>query len=58
MARRARDAARPGRGTRAGAVGTELLRALGAAVELLLSENTEVRELAAQVEAQLRDLTA
>lgn len=36
----------------------ELLRALGAAVELLLHERDGVGELAAQVEAQLRDLTA
>lgn len=36
----------------------ELLRALGAAVELLLGEADEVRDLAAKVEAQLRDLTA
>ena len=36
----------------------ELLRALGAAVELLLHETGEVRGLAAKVEAQLRDLTA
>jgi hypothetical protein len=36
----------------------ELLRALGAAVELLLHEADEVRDLAAKVEAQLRDLTA
>lgn len=36
----------------------ELLRALGAAVELLLHETDEVREPASKVEAQLRDLTA
>lgn len=36
----------------------ELLRSLGAAVELLLHETDEVRDLALQVEAQLRDLTA
>lgn len=36
----------------------ELLRALGATVELLLHEADEVRDLAAKVEAQLRDLTA
>jgi len=36
----------------------ELLRALGAVVELLLSEADEVPDLAAKVEAQLRDLTA
>jgi predicted nucleotidyltransferase len=36
----------------------DLLRALGAAVELLLHEAGDVRDLAAKVEAQLRDLTA
>ena len=36
----------------------ELLRALKAGVDLLLGEGGEVRALAAQVEAQLRDLTA
>lgn len=36
----------------------ELLRSLGAAVELLLHETSEVRDLASKVEAQLRDLTA
>lgn len=36
----------------------ELLRALGAVVELLLHEADEVRDLAVKVEAQLRDLTA
>jgi hypothetical protein len=35
----------------------ELLRALGAAVELLLHEADDVRDLAAKVQAQLRDLT-
>jgi hypothetical protein len=36
----------------------ELLQALGAAIELLLHEADEVRNLAVKVEAQLRDLTA
>ena len=36
----------------------ELLRALSAGVELLLGEADEVRELAAKLEPQLRDLTA
>lgn len=36
----------------------ELLRALGAAIDLLLSESDAVRDVAAQVEAQLRDLAA
>jgi hypothetical protein len=35
----------------------ELMRALSSAVELLLREADEVRDLAAKVEAQLRDLT-
>ena len=35
----------------------ELLRALGHAIEGLLSETDEVQELAAQVESQLRILT-
>ena len=36
----------------------ELLRALGAAVDLLLHEADEVQDAAGKVEAQLRDLTA
>jgi hypothetical protein len=36
----------------------ELLRALGAAVELLLQESDDMGDVAVQVEAQLRDLTA
>ncbi|MCC6895486.1 MAG: nucleotidyltransferase domain-containing protein [Anaerolineae bacterium] len=36
---------------------TELLRALGAGVELLLSESSQVPDVAAQVQAQLRGLT-
>src|SRR6185369_1710730 len=36
----------------------DLLRALDAAIALLLDETDEVRDMAAKVEAQLRDLTA
>jgi hypothetical protein len=36
----------------------ELLRALGAAIELLFAETEEVRELASKVQSELRQLTA